>query len=162
MDFLGTQVCDHRVGSPIVSYILSTCPRCLGAGYYGSPGFDVHGKMSLVTQSDQLNQAIKKILIENMRTTGYGFNYNVITSTIDATTISSIKAEVVRCMNYLIKVQTQAVGLGVLYDPKERIAGINFLDVQQDTSDPRRVIVNLIVVNALNQITTPVVVALQR
>jgi len=162
MDFLGTQTCDHIVGVPAVKYILNTCPRCLGNGYYGSPGFDSHGKVALLNKGNQLNQAITKILKENMRPTGYGFNYNTLSGNIDPTTISSIKAEIVRCVNYLIQVQINAQGNGVQYDPKEQLSGINYLDVQQNTLEPRSVVVTLIVINALNQTTSPVVITLQR
>jgi hypothetical protein len=153
MDFLGTQICDHRVGNPVVAFILSTCPRCLGTGVYGSLGFDAHGKVTMVSKSSQLNQAIKKILKENIRTSGYGFNYDLIKDVINGGTTDAVKMEISRCMTYLMNAQAQAVSFGVQYDPTERLAGIQSLSAVQDSTEPRRINVSLVVITQANTTT---------
>jgi hypothetical protein len=149
MDFLGQQVCNHRVGNPIVSYTLNTCPRCLGKDVYGSLGFDTHGKISLVQKSTQLSQTLKKLFTENMRASGYGFNYQLLTGVIDDSKLSAISSEIVRCTNYLIQSQQNAEGLGSLYDPSEKVASISSLSVLQSQTEPRAVDISLSVVTQL-------------
>jgi hypothetical protein len=161
MDFLGMQTCDHRVGNPIVAYSLNTCPRCLGKGSYGSLGFDNHGKITLVEKDTQFQQAIKKILITNKMSNGYGFDYTLLAGTIVQATISAVKSEVIRCINYLVSAQAAAEKLGTLYDPKEKVLAINGLTVAQDINEPRKLYITMTVLNYVNQAVTTTV-AIQR
>jgi hypothetical protein len=161
MDLLGTQACDHRVGNPVVAYTLYTCPRCLGKGYYGSLGFDVHGKVLLVSKGSQIEQAIYKVLTESKRASGYGFDYSVLTGTIDASTVSAIKSEIARCLQYLITAQTAAQALGTLYDPAEQISSINSISVVQDNVEPRKVTAAITVLTVANT-TVSTVIPIQR
>jgi hypothetical protein len=157
MDLLGIQPCDHRVGIPVVAYTLEACPRCLGKGTYGSLGFDGHGKVLVVSKGAQIQQSIYKILTESKRASGYGFDYSVLTGTVDASSITAIKSEIARCIQYLITAQTAAQVLGTLYDPAERISSISSLNVAQDTTEPRKVTAVVIVLTAANSTVTTVV-----
>lgn len=134
-----TAICDHIVGNPPVAYLQSFCPRCNGKGYYGGFTINPVGMLQSLTPTDSLIQSIKKILTENIRPTGYGFNYALLSGTIDTSKLQAIKNEVVRCLNYLKFIQNQEILRGFKYNPQERINSISSIIVIQDTQDPRNV-----------------------
>ena len=143
MDYLGKVSCDHRVGSPVVSYTLLTCPRCLGTGEYG--GIEIFSTVTTVSGYNQVEQAIKKILSEKVRDTGYGFDYSLLRSVIDTNTVPSIKKEIVRCIEYLRSSQQKEKARGVGYSPRELIYSIRSLEVNQSSTEPRSIIATLVV-----------------
>ena len=130
MDAQFKVICNHTAGNPVQQFILVDCPRCLGTGFYNA-GFP------------KLAQQIQKILTENKRSTGYGFDYSVMTDTINPGTLTAIKSEVARCMAYLQANQKQEQSEGFFYLPSEQITKLVSLDVQIDPSDPRGVFVNV-------------------
>ena len=97
MDLLGTVTCDHIVGNPPIAYVLTTCPRCKGIGAYGGISFDNLGNLNVVTDGALLSQEITKILTENIRSSGYGFNYSVLSGVINPNTIQSVQNEIMWC-----------------------------------------------------------------
>jgi hypothetical protein len=138
MELLGEKICNHIAGDPPVSYVLQTCPKCLGKGTHGDISFDTSGKVYTLTGINQLKQQLKKILTENIRDTGYGFNYNLVLSTVDDSQLLSITRELNRCLTYFNNVQLQAQSNGFFYSNTEKIDSIESIDVFRDT-DPRTV-----------------------
>ena len=146
MDFNGVITCDHLVGNPSVKYVLQTCPRCLSTGSYGGISTEETGDISTVSNSHYLEQAVKKILVSEMNSRGYGFNYSLLTPVIDPSTVISIKREIVRCTSFLRNEQQKDIKRGVIYSPEEEIERIENIGVSQDTGEPRRIRVRFNVV----------------
>lgn len=128
--------CDHRVGNPVVSYILETCPRCLGSGYYGGIDFNFLGKISISSNEKGLAEKIKKVLTEKKRSSGYGFDYDLIRS-ITTNRELVVKAEVTRCLDYIEKLIKREKSRGIKFNPSEEIQSIDSIRVSTDTSDLR-------------------------
>lgn len=158
MDIKSQTVCDHIVGNPPTAYIIDFCPRCLGKGYYGGFAILSSGNLQTLSPSDSLIQAIQKILTENTRPTGYGFNQSLLTGVIDASKIQAVKNEVARCLNYLKFIQTQETLRGFQYNPQEKISKISNITVVKNTQDPRGVNVTVTVVTvSATSISTPLI-----
>jgi hypothetical protein len=138
MELLGEKICDHTAGDPLVSYTLQTCPKCLGKGTHGDVSFDTSGKIYTLTGINQLKQQLKKILVENTRNTGYGFNYNLISLTINDSQLLSINRELNRCLTYFNNLQIKNQREGFYYNNTELLDSIESIDVFRDT-DPRNV-----------------------
>ena len=143
MDAQFKVICNHTAGNPVQQFILVDCPRCLGTGFYNALSWGTDGKVITVSGFPKLAQQIQKILTENKRSTGYGFDYSVMTDTINPGTLTAIKSEVARCMAYLQINQRQEQSEGFFYLPSEQIVKLISLDVQIDPSDPRGVFVNV-------------------
>lgn len=142
MDLKCTKQCDHRVGDPVTAFTLATCPRCLGKGTYHDISFDAAGKLNTIKRVYQLNQQIEKILIENVRESGYGFDYSLLNGVIDSGRILAIQREVTRLLNYYIEnVQGTEKSSGYAYSPTEEVASIDSVKVYQDSQEPRKVVV---------------------
>ena len=141
MELLGKNTCNHVVGNPAISYTLANCPRCLGKGVYGDVSFDNAGRLNILNNVLQLNQQIEKTLTENKRPSGYGFDYTLLSGTIDSGKTLAIKREVTRVINYLINVQQNEKASGFYYRTTEEIFSLDSVDVYQDPSEPRQVII---------------------
>jgi len=139
--------CNHRVGDPLQTFKLDDCPRCLGRGWYGGVGIDSSGKLILISGVDKLRQQVKKILIEDRRPSGYGFDYSVLTDVIDAETVYRVKTEVIRCTDYLMQLQRRRKHRGFEYAPSEEIRSIKNIKVVQNPIEPRELIVTLSVIS---------------
>ncbi len=146
MDLEGKVNCDHVVGNPPISYTLVSCPRCMKKGWYGGYYYGFDGKINTIVGVKQLTQQILKILTENKRNTGYGFDQSLLRGVIDSSTLPSIKNEIVRCMNYLKGVQDDNEKSGYFYNPDEKISSINNIQVAQDSLEPRKVTITFSVV----------------
>jgi len=149
MDAVGKVTCDHRVGDPVIAYVLDTCPRCLGTGEYGGVVFGSDGKIATQSKGPQLSQQIKKILTENRRSTGYGFDYKLLRGVVDRGRITAIQGEILRCMDYLKVVQKENKKQGFYYNPQEEMGSIvlDTLLVKQDSLDLRNVLVSFSVLS---------------
>lgn len=146
MDIGGQIKCDHYVGLPAVHYTLETCPRCLGAGIYGGFSPSDKGDVPLVAKQDYLEQALKKVFIENKRSTGYGFDYDVLIGAGDAASIAAIKREAKRCVMYLRDTQQLDKKAGTTYHPNEEIYDVRDVQVKFDAAEPRKFILTLNVI----------------
>ena len=135
--------CDHVVGLPVQSFILSTCPRCLGRGTYNAYSIGNDGRIVTVVGVKKLVQQITKILTERKRPSGYGFDYSVLTGVITPGTLTAVKSEVFRCVQYLKDVQQREKLEGFLYLPTEEIGHIGALDAYVSSEDPRQVFVTV-------------------
>lgn len=145
MDLLNQVSCDHRVGNPVNNYVLTTCPRCLGKGVYGGVVFGNNGQLVLVQGSPMLAQQLQKILTENARPSGYGFDYSLLQGVIDPSKLSAIKSEIIRCISYLKYVQEQSKARGFVYAPSEELFGIKEISIGNSPTDPRAVNVSVVV-----------------
>lgn len=134
--------CDHVVGDPPQQFVLQTCPRCLGAGFYEASSFDTDGHAVMLSGPLLLSQQIQKILTEEKRPTGYGFDYTVLKGTINQSTVTAVKSEVQRCLQYLSDSQQQEKLEGFVYLPTEEISTIEGVDAFVPDDDPRTVTVN--------------------
>lgn len=146
MDFQGKVICTHRVGDPEEGFTLALCPRCGGRGWYGGLDFNRSGQLTVIKGIDQLIQQVTKVITENLRSSGYGFDQAVLRSVIYDDTLYNIKKEVVRCMTYLKSVQVDNKKNGFFYDPNEEIRAISDVAVLQDSADPRKVEVSLSII----------------
>jgi hypothetical protein len=135
--------CDHAVGIPSQNFMLNTCPRCLGRGTYNAYTIGTDGKIVTVSGVSKLSQQIAKILTEQKRPSGYGFDYSVLSGTITPSTITAVKSEVMRCIQYLKGVQEQEKLEGFLYLTTEEISTVNTLDAFVSAADPRQVFVTV-------------------
>jgi len=138
MDILVRIQCDHRAGEPVVGYSLAGCPKCLGSGYVGEIQFDGSGNIKTIYNQDSLVQQVLKILKENKRSTGYGFDYSLMKSVIDSTTVLAVYREIIRCISYLSTIQQDEKARGVRLSANEEIKSIVFVNVTQDASNPRQ------------------------
>ena len=144
----GLVTCNHQVGSnPVTNYILTTCPRCQGRGVYGGINYDARGDVNELAGVSLLLQQIQKILTENRRPSGYGFDYNLLAGVIDAGRVGAIKSELIRALSYLKFVQQSAIAAGFHYLPTEELDSISNLTLQNDPNDPRRLTVSVSVVS---------------
>jgi len=143
MDLLNRVVCDHKIGDQ--SFIRERCPRCLGKNFYGGYSIGKDGDIEIVTKVDALNQQILKILTEDRRPSGYGFDHNLLAGVIDASKIAAIKAEIIRCISYLYFLQQSEKKSGFFYAPSEELNKIESVSVAQDESEPRRVFATIVV-----------------
>jgi hypothetical protein len=146
MDFEGTIICDHYVGNPPVKYVLTSCPRCLRKGVYGGIHTEETGDISVVKNNKYLEQAIKKILVSEMNSRGYGFNYRLISGVIDPSTTNVIKREIIRCTTFLKDEQQRDIRRGVIYSPTEEIRSIENIGVIQDITEPRKILIKFTVI----------------
>jgi hypothetical protein len=142
MDAKFKVICDHVVGNPSQNFTLLGCPRCLGNGFYNASSYGHDGKVVTVFGQYLLIQQIQKILTEEKRPTGYGFDYTVLTGTINAATLTAVKAEVLRCLQYLSDSQQQEKLEGHNYLPTEEIQSVGGVDAFIPDNEPRMVIVN--------------------
>jgi len=150
MELLGKNKCNHVVGDPAIAFELSTCPRCLSAGIYGDVSYDSSGKLNTISKSTQLHQQIEKILKENRRASGYGFDYTLLNGVIDNNRTLAVQREVVRTINYFINtVQETEKAEGYIYSSDEELAEIMSVKAYQDSTEPRKIIViiNLLTVS---------------
>ena len=161
MDVVSRIVCDHRAGSPLVGYTSFTCPMCLAKNVRGDFSIGSDGKIQTTGGFSALKQQMLKILTENKRASGYGFDYRLLAGVIDPGTLSAIKAEVIRCLSYLKYTQQREKYDGFTYLPSEELASLDTVAVAQDSSDPRRVYVNVTAV-AVSGKKVDVVVPLRR
>ena len=152
MDVLMRIMCDHRAGEPIVGYTLLTCPKCLGSGYTGEVQFDNLGNLATISNVDSLFQQVRKILSENKRDTGYGFDYSLMKGVIDNATILAIYREIVRCISYLSTTQQDEKSRGYKIGPNEEIRSIYSVSVTQDPTEPRLLNVIIKLRTAANQL----------
>lgn len=141
MDFLGEIICDHIAGDPPEKFTLNGCPKCLGKGVIGDIQFNELGHISMVSGVDYLKQSIKKIIVEQMRNSGYGFNYNILINSKDLL-FNSLKRELLRTINYLINLQNENIKNGYNYLPVEKLNFVDKIDVQK-TLDPRQLNITL-------------------
>jgi hypothetical protein len=139
--------CNHRVGDPLVAFVQDRCPRCLGRGWYGGLALDRSGKLIGLQSTDKLRQQVLKILTEDRRLSGYGFDYSVLTDIIDAETVSRVKTEIIRCADYLIQLQRRRKQRGISYPPSEEIRSIKNIKAVQNPTEPRELIVTLSVIS---------------
>lgn len=139
MDLAGLNKCNHVVGDPLELYDLRECPRCKGIGYYGSVSLDSSGHINIVLAGEALRQRIRKILREKLRASGYGFNYDLLSNVVDTNTLKAIKADIIRCMEYLVTVQNQSIDDGVFFKASEILSRIQDLRVEQNKVEPRQV-----------------------
>jgi hypothetical protein len=146
MDAKFRVTCDHKVGIPAQNFTLNTCPRCLGKGFYNAFSFGTDGKIVTVSGINKLSQQIQKILTEPKRPTGYGFDYSVLSGVIAPNTLTAVKSEVIRCIEYLKSLQTQEKSEGFIYLPTEEIDSISVIDAFVDPTDPRAIFINVSVV----------------
>lgn len=133
--------CDHVVGRPAVNYLLHTCPRCLGYGTFNAYSIGTDGKFVVVQGVEKLSQQIRKILTEQKRSSGYGFDYSVLSGVITPSSIIAIKSEVMRCIEYLKVSQQQEAREGFNYLPTEQISRVSTIDAYVNPADPRGVFV---------------------
>ncbi|MCK9428825.1 MAG: hypothetical protein M0R17_02290 [Candidatus Omnitrophica bacterium] len=145
MDILARIPCDHRAGEPLVGYVLDTCPKCLGSGYIGEFQIDNSGNLVTIYNQDSLSQQVIKILKENKRSTGYGFDYSLMRGVIDTTTTLVVYREIVRCISYLSTLQQEEKAKGNKISSNEEIKSIISLEVTQNIYEPRQldIVLNL-------------------
>jgi len=146
MDALFKVKCDHLIGIPPQQFTLTSCARCLGKGYYNGVQFGPDGRIITVTGVDKLSQQIVKILTEKKRPSGYGFDTNILSGVITPSTLTAVKSEVIRCIEYLKSLQQKEKSEGFIYLPTEEIATgfpITTIDAFINPSDPRGVFVNV-------------------
>ena len=141
MELLGKNICDHIVGDPPTAYTLFDCPRCLSKGVYGDIVYDGSGRITTLLNSNQLRQQLEKILIENIRETGYGVDYKVLGGVIDSGKLLAIKRELTRVVNYFINNQQQEKASGFYYKTSEEVDSLDSVDVYADSLEPRKIIV---------------------
>jgi hypothetical protein len=142
MDAKFQVTCDHTLGFPLQTFTLGTCPRCLGMGFYEASYYGGDGNVVMLSGIQLLSQQISKILTEEKRPTGYGFDYTVLGGVINPGTVTAVKSEVLRCLQYLSDSQQQEKLEGFHYLPTEEIERVNSVDAFIADSDPRTVIVN--------------------
>lgn len=138
--------CDHLIGIPTQNFLLTTCPRCLGRGTYNAYSIGTDGRVVMASGVTKLTQQIMKAITERRRPSGYGFDYSVLSGVITPSTITAVKSEVFRCLQYLKGVQQQEKLEGFLYSPTEEISHVTALDAYISPSDPREVFVTVSVV----------------
>ncbi len=143
MDIQNQVTCDHRVGNPVISYEKVKCPKCKGLGVYGSIGFSGGGGVEFVKGPNMLVQQLKKLLTERRRSSGYGFDYSVLSGVIDDSKLMAIKNEIIRCLSYYKSLQQQNKLNGFYYNPDEEIYSIDTPSITQDSVDLRKVGVSL-------------------
>lgn len=141
--FAANVICNHVVGIPATAYILTTCPRCRGKGIYHAFNILQSGHIEFLTGVAALKQTISKILIETRRPSGYGFDYSILAGNPTGNFTDTIRAEITRVMQYLVDLQQQERAAGFRYLPTEEIAVIDEIDVERDTTDPRKYIVTV-------------------
>lgn len=141
-DVKGEIVCDHRIGDPVEMLTLTTCPKCNTRGFYNTLVLASNG-VQFVPPVTALMQALKKILTEARRPSGYGFDYRLLRGPITPSILSVTSAEVNRCMQYYIAIQQHEKARGVAFNPSEEISNIDSIDVSQSTTEPRRVVVSV-------------------
>lgn len=135
--------CDHQTGIPSQNFMLNTCPRCLGVGTYNAYSIGNDGRIVTVSGVNKLAQQMAKIITEPKRSSGYGFDYSVLSGIITPSTVTAIKSEVFRCLQYLKGAQEQEKLEGFLYLPTEEISTVNTLDAFVSPDDPRKVFVTV-------------------
>jgi len=115
----------------------------MGLGFYGGINYDALGHANELEGVNLLSQQILKILRENRRPSGYGFDYNLLAGVIDPGRIAAIKSEIVRTLSYLKFVQQSEKARGFHYLPTEELSNISNLVIQNDPTDPRAIIVSV-------------------
>ena len=154
MELLGKVNCNHIVGNPPQAFVLNSCPRCLGKGSYGDISYDSAGRLNTVSNIQQLNQQIEKILIETVRNSGYGFDNSLLNGVIDSGKLLAIKRELIRVINYFINNQQIEKSLGYYYKTTEEVYSLLSTNVFQDNSEPRKVIALVKIMTVSGQIVS--------
>ena len=146
MDTAGRVICDHYVGVAAINYVLEDCPRCLGKGEYGGFSPSDKGDIPMIAGPDYLAQSLKKVLLENKRPSGYGFDFDVLRGIGDKESLQAIKREVKRCILYLKNAQQANKKRGVIYSTNEEIYDVRDISVNFDPAEPRRLDITLNVI----------------
>lgn len=161
MDIASTVVCTHILGVPPTAYTQDKCPRCKGTGiYYGVAVDGSSGDVETVTGVNELMQQLQKIFLTRRRPSGYGFDYSLLTK-VSPAALAAIKAEVQRCISYLQQLQQDSARRGYYTPTDARIAGIYYLQVGADSTDPRRVNISVGVMTQSALKLPPVLLSLQ-
>lgn len=152
MDILVRIPCDHMAGEPLVGYTIGSCPKCFGTGYIGEVKFDGSGNLESIYNQNSLEQQVLKILKENKRSTGYGFDYSLLKNVIDSTTTIAVYREIIRCISYLSTLQQEEKARGYRISSNEEIKSIIFVTVTQDTTEPRQLNIVIALRTVSNQL----------
>ena len=151
IDFKAKTNCDHIVSNQ--RYVMQTCPRCMGHGFYYDISFDKQGQLNIVNKREKLSQEIIKIFTENKRVTGYGFRLAALIGSLGSEFQKArVKDEVNQAVMYLYSLQQNAIGKNKIFDPSEKIYGINKVEVIQNDVDPRiwHIIIDILLESGYN------------
>lgn len=125
--------CNHNLIDG--QYTLSTCPRCLGIGFYYDIKFNAAGKPLEVSLSDKLAQTLEKFVL----TENNDFHPEVainVQQWLGGSPISEIKAiikfELSKSLMTLMDTQQGVVNLS----NEAQIASIDSIEVFEDTDNP--------------------------
>lgn len=137
------------------------CLRCRGTGIENDYRFDEKGEALLVNNENLLYQACVKLLLTRVGSNPYHRWYG--TTLIDKVgskavggVANAIRFEVVRALDDFKDTQGQQAKYQFV-SPKERLAGIDSVNVQANPNDPTVFLVDVVVRNASNE---PVVISI--
>lgn len=151
LDLYTRRTCNHAYasGSTIQTFDLSTCPYCLSKGTVFDPIFMEDGTLRIIEGSDKLKQDVEKILIEEFRSSGYGFQFATLKgATLTQATITRLESATVSALKFLYNAQVDAEERGVFVSPDEKIDQIGDLSVSEREGEPRRYDVSVSLVTA--------------
>jgi len=150
MDLQSVVTCDHRAGDPVEVFTLTTCPKCLGKGYYADFVIGTSNVLLTTDSISYLMQAIRRLLSTKRRASGYGFDLALLSK---PSAQDEIKNEVMRCLQYLKTLQDMQIRQGFYYRTTEKIDSLTALSIIP-TTDVRKVIISLnCITTSGNQVT---------
>jgi len=128
-------ICDHNLSD--IQYTLTTCPRCLGTGYYYDIRFNEAGKPLEVSLVDKLVQTLEKFVL----TENNDFHPEVainVQQWLGKSSISEIKAiikfELSKSLMILMSTQRGVLSLS----NESQIASIDSIEVFEDINNADR------------------------
>ncbi len=127
--------CNHKLLSG--TYKLTTCPRCLGTGYYYDIKFNDVGKLTPVNLSEKLAQILEKLAVteENKYHPEIAINVQKWLGSMPVTQIKTIiQFDLIKSLMTLQEIQKGAANL----TGDVQIGRIDNVAVFEDESDPMR------------------------
>ena len=107
------------------------------------------GALQTIEGSEKLRQDVEKILIEDLRSTGYGFQFATLKgATLTQATITRLEQATISALKFLYNAQMDAEERGVFVSPDEKIDQIGDLRVLEREGEPRRYDVSVSIVTA--------------
>jgi len=135
-------ICDHNL--PSGKYILNTCPRCLGKGFYYDIKFSPLGDVLTVSEVEKLLQELVKITITSKGNNPFYPDYgSYVVDSVGALQTegfreTKLKQSIMDAVLRLRYLQRDGIERGYKFSLKELIDKIENIEIYEIEGDPRQ------------------------
>ena len=137
------QTCDHVLSSG--RYTLTTCPRCLGTGYYYDMKFNEVGLVEQIIAEDKLAQELEKITLTPIGDNIFHDQYGTLVARSHLTASTReiqetvLKRSIIDAVLHLKQIQELEISDGSPFSARELIARIEKVEILGYSTNPTAV-----------------------